>query len=196
MLSLDGLRDYATVFRDARYVGFLSRVQKPKAPLDLQIALPASGKEFLLEILVDSFGHVGYGHAMSDRKGIVSAIHLDGHEQRQWEVHSLPLDEPWLAGLQPMHGTSSRPGVVFRGSLVLEKTGDTYIDMSAWDKGYLWINRRLLGRYWNVGPQQRLYCPASWLQSGRNEILVLDMHRTDAASIHGVETLKDADQAA
>jgi beta-galactosidase len=79
---------------------------------------------------------------------------------------------------------------------MLDETGDSYIDMSAWDKGYLWVNRRLLGRYWKIGPQQRLYCPASWLQRGRNEIVVLDMHRTEAALIRGVKTLKDADHAA
>ncbi|WP_158883665.1 beta-galactosidase [Rhodanobacter sp. L36] len=196
MLSLDGLRDYATVFRDGHYMGFLSRMQKPKQSLDLQMALPASDDETMLEILVDSFGHVNYGHAMSDRKGIVSAILLDGHEQQHWDVHSLPLDDAWLAGLRPIHGTPSRPGVFFRATFALRKTGDTYIDMSAWDKGYLWINGRLLGRYWNIGPQQRLYCPASWLRAGHNEVLVLDMHRTEAASIRGVETLKDADHAA
>ncbi len=196
MLALDGLRDYATVFRDSRYVGFLSRVQKPKQPLNLRIALPASDQEAMLEILVDSFGHVNYGRAMSDRKGIVSAIHLDGNEQQHWDVHSLPLDDVWLAGLRPMHGKPSRPGVFFRGNLALGKTGDTYIDMSAWSKGYLWVNGRLLGRYWNIGPQQRLYCPASWLRTGHNDVLVLDVHRTEAASIRGVETLQDADHAA
>ncbi|MEP6898876.1 MAG: beta-galactosidase [Rhodanobacter sp.] len=191
-LAVAGLRDYATFFRDGRYLGFLSRVQKPKQLLDLQIALPRTEGDSMLEILVDSFGHVGYGHAMSDRKGIVDAIRLDGRELLQWDVHSLPLDDAWLAGLRPMQGAPSRPGVFFRGSLTLEKTGDTYVDMSAWNKGYLWVNRRLLGRYWNVGPQQRLYCPASWLQSGHNDVLVLDMHRTEAASIRGVEILKDA----
>ena len=195
-LSVDGLRDYATLFRDSAYLGSLSRMQKPELTKGLQIAWPAGEKESQLEILVDSFGHVGYGQAMADRKGIVDAIRLDQRELRHWEVHSLPLDSTWLAALRPMKGKPTRPGVFFRGELVLDETGDSYIDMSAWDKGYLWVNRQLLGRYWKIGPQQRLYCPASWLQRGRNEILVLDMHRTEAASVRGVETLKDADHAA
>jgi hypothetical protein len=41
--------------------------------------------------------------------------------------------------------------------------------------GYLWINRHLLGRYWKIGLQQRLYCPASWLRRGDNELLVFDL---------------------
>lgn len=196
VLALDGLRDYATVFRDGRYVGALSRVQRPKAKLDLTITLPQTREEATLDVLVDSFGHVNYGHMMSDRKGIVSPIRLDGKELQDWNVYSLPLDEAWLAGLRTLRGTPSRPGLFFRGQLELESVGDTYVDMSAWSKGYVWINRRLLGRYWNVGPQQRLYCPASWLRADDNEVLVLDLHRTEAASIRGVETLKDAHHAA
>jgi hypothetical protein len=195
-LSIDGLRDYATLFRDAAYLGSLSRMQKPELLKGLQIAWPAGDKESQLEILVDSFGHVGFGQAMADRKGIVDAIRLDGQELRQWEAHSLPLDPTWLATLRPMKGKPTRPGVLFRGELVLDETGDSYIDMSAWDKGYLWVNRHLLGRYWKLGPQQRLYCPASWLLRGRNEILALDMHRTEAAPVRGLETLQDAGHAA
>ena len=30
--------------------------------------------------------------------------------------------------------------------------GDTYLDMSKWSKGYLWVNGHNLGRYWKIGP--------------------------------------------
>jgi beta-galactosidase len=72
----------------------------------------------------------------------------------------------------------------------LVRTGDTYLDMREWNKGYLWINGRLLGRYWHIGPQQRLFCPGCWLREGENEVLVLDLHRTQAAAIHGAERLE------
>ena len=64
--------------------------------------------------------------------------------------------------------------------------------MGAWDKGYVWVNGRLLGRYWKLGPQQRLYCPAPWFRQGDNELLVFDMHRTEGAPIRGVEKLHGA----
>jgi beta-galactosidase len=79
--------------------------------------------------------------------------------------------------------------VFFKGALKLPQLGDCYLDMADWAKGYLWVNGRLLGRYWNLGPQQRLYCPAPWLRAGDNEVLVLDMHRTEAAAIRSAETL-------
>ena len=55
--------------------------------------------------------------------------------------------------------------------------------------GRLWVNGQLLGRYWNLGPQQRLYCPAAWFRHGHNELLILDLHQTVAAPIHGATTL-------
>ncbi|MBQ1011785.1 RICIN domain-containing protein, partial [Micromonospora sp. M51] len=46
-----------------------------------------------------------------------------------------------------------------------------------------------LGRYWKVGPQQRLYCPAPWLRVGANEIVVFDLHQTQAQPIPFEATL-------
>jgi beta-galactosidase len=72
--------------------------------------------------------------------------------------------------------------------------------MSGWHKGYVWVNGHLLGRYWSLGPQQRLYCPAEWLKQGKNEVFVLDTHRTEPAPIRGcternTEVLKETENA-
>ena len=63
--------------------------------------------------------------------------------------------------------------------------------MSGYQKGYVYINGHLLGRYWDFGPQQRLYCPAVWLKEGENEIVILGMTETEAKEIRGLKTLKD-----
>lgn len=39
-----------------------------------------------------------------------------------------------------------------------------------WKKGVVFINGRILGRYWDVGPQKTLYLPGPWLQPGSNEV--------------------------
>ena len=143
----------------------------------------------MLDILVESFGHVGYGKAMADRKGILGAIRLEGEPLQGWNVHSMPLDANYLASLKPLQKPSAQPGLFFRASFELTQVGDCYLDMSAWDKGYVWVNRQLLGRHWRIGPQHRLYCPASWLREGENEILVFDLHRNEAAPIESASTL-------
>jgi len=188
-LAVDGVRDYATVFHDGRYVDYISRVQHAKLRSGNQLQLPATHGEAPLEILVDSFGHVGFGQAMADRKGLVGDVQLDGKPLAGWEAVSLPLDERWLQSLKPLRGKPTRPGVFFKGTLMLAQAGDCYLDMADWAKGYLWVNGRLLGRYWNLGPQQRLYCPAPWLRAGDNEVLVFDLHRTEAAPIRGANSL-------
>ncbi|HTY58342.1 MAG TPA: beta-galactosidase, partial [Bacteroidota bacterium] len=62
-------------------------------------------------------------------------------------------------------------------------------DMSRYVKGYVWVNGHNLGRYWNIGPQTRLFCPAPWLHGGRNEILVLDLQLTEPKPLRGMKTL-------
>jgi beta-galactosidase len=192
-LAIDGVRDYATVFGAERYLGYISRVRAAGLREAQQVELPPPQAQDgdAIEILVDSFGHVGYGQAMADRKGIVGEVRVNGVAQRGWTVHGFPLDAAFLAGLRPLTKAPVRPGVFFKGALQLERTADTYVDMSAWDKGYVWVNGHLLGRYWRIGPQQRLFCPASWLKAGENEVLVFDMHRVDEGPIEGFERLHD-----
>ena len=188
MLTVDGVRDYATLFHAGRYVDCISRVKHPGLRAGDTVPLP--GGDALLEILIDSFGHVNFGHALEDRKGLVGDVRLDGQPLLDWEAVSLPLDDAWLAALKPLHGPPARPGMFFKGTLSLAQHGDCYIDMADWAKGYLWVNGHLLGRYWNIGPQQHLYCPASWLRVGDNEVRVFDMHRVEPAAIRSAAGLE------
>jgi len=63
----------------------------------------------------------------------------------------------------------------YRSSFNVKKIGDTYLDMSSWGKGLVWVNGHCLGRFWEVGPQQTLYLPGCWLKKGKNKIVVLDL---------------------
>ena len=190
-LDIQDARDYAQVFVDGRYVDCMSRVRHPSLHSNPRVALPesANANSQVLDVLVDSFGHVGYGHAMADRKGLVGDVRLDGDLLRGWQVFSLPLDDAWLASLRPLQRTPTRPGVFFKATLQLEQPGDCYLDLAGWDKGYLWVNGHLLGRYWRIGPQQRLFCPASFWKRGANEILLLELHRLAPAPISSAATL-------
>lgn len=58
-LGVNGVHDYATVFTDGHYLDAISRVEKPGLPTKTQIALPPNAVNgCVLDILVDSFGHV------------------------------------------------------------------------------------------------------------------------------------------
>lgn len=140
-------------------------------------------------------GHINYGHALVDRKGITQSVAqrdagaLTGN-LTGWEVFPLPMDDRFVATLKRGRHVPSRPGISFRASLHLRSVGDTYVDVSRWAKGVVWINGHNLGRYWEIGPQLRLFCPAPWLRHGHNEILIFDLHQTEAAPITLEPTLQ------
>lgn len=42
--------------------------------------------------------------------------------------------------------------------------------LKGWEKGVVFINSQNLGRYWNIGPQETLYLPGTWLDQGINQV--------------------------
>jgi beta-galactosidase GanA len=125
-----------------------------------------------------------------DRKGITDWVTLQGVTLMDWEVCPLPLDEPYLQSLKYSPADTARIPSFFHGSFTLEKVGDTFVDMSRWKKGVVWINGRNLGRYWNVGPQQRLYIPAPWLRKGANDVIVFDPEMRSPISLRTYPTMR------
>jgi beta-galactosidase len=61
--------------------------------------------------------------------------------------------------------------------------------MTNYRKGIVWVNSRNLGRYWEIGPQKRLFCPAPWLKAGRNEILIFDLLQSEAKAVLGAKSI-------
>ena len=65
----------------------------------------------------------------------------------------------------------------YKRHLQLAAAGDAFLDVSDLGKGLIWVNGRLLGRFWNIGPQQTLYVPAPWLKVGKNEVVAFELLR-------------------
>ncbi|MEN6310575.1 MAG: beta-galactosidase family protein [Acidobacteriota bacterium] len=185
-LKITDLHDYANVYVDGKYLGTLSRTRGETA-IDIPKSDPPHRR---LDILVEAMGRINYGPLLLDRKGITDRVTLDNMTLMDWEVFGLPLEEDDLAGLRYGAPAAATPGVFYRGAFELAETGDTYLDMAAWKKGVVWVNGRNLGRYWDIGPQKRLFCPAPFLRVGRNEIVVLDLHLLKPATVRGLKTLE------
>ena len=181
-LTATDLRDYAIVYADGRYVGTMDRTKGETTALDIPKAEPANET---LDILVEAMGRINYGPRLLDRKGITERVTLNSMTLMGWDVHPLPMDEDYLRLLRYARRPAERPGNFFRGRFDLRATGDTYLDMSGWKKGVVWVNGHNLGRYWEIGPQKRLYCPAPFLKTGANEIVVFDLHVLAPAPVAG-----------
>jgi beta-galactosidase len=185
-LLITDLHDYAMVFVDGKYLGALDRRLGENT-----IDLPATTNPTpVLDLLVEGMGHINFAQAMIDRKGITDRVTLSGMTLMNWEVYPLPLDAGWATSLPPSTAAPARPGVFFKGTFTLATAADTFIDMAGYEKGVVWINGHNLGRYWDIGPQTRLYCPASWLKAGVNEVVVFDSHKTEPAPLSGAPTLR------
>jgi beta-galactosidase len=185
-LQIADLHDYALVFVDGRQVGALDRRLGEKT-----IDLPRTESEMpVLDILVEGMGHINFAQELVDRKGITDRVTLSGMTLMNWEVFLLPLNDAWVTSLPAGAVDAARPGTFFRGTFQLDKPADTFIDMTGYRKGVVWVNGHNLGRYWDIGPQKRLYCPASWLKAGPNEVIVFDLHKTDASPLRGAAALE------
>jgi hypothetical protein len=180
-LSFANLHDYGQVFVDGALVGTLDRRLGQH-----EIELPSCAKEATLEILVEAMGHINFSIAMdSDRKGIYGDVRLGGTPLKNWQMFPLPLTDDWAMTMPKIAPVTGRPGGIFKGSFNLEQVADTFLDMSKWSKGVAWVNGHNLGRFWSIGPQQRLYCPAPWLSRGTNTIIVLDLIGTVPKPLEG-----------
>jgi hypothetical protein len=185
-LAVTDLHDYATVFVDGRYAGAIDRTKGETTTLDIPKAEPANQT---LDILVEGMGRINYGPRLLDRKGITDRVTLNSMTLMGWDVHPLPMDGDHLARLRFARRPAERPGNFFRGAFELQRLGDTYLDLSGWTKGVVWVNGHNLGRYWEIGPQKRLFCPAPFLRPGTNEIVVFDLHALRPATVSGATGL-------
>jgi beta-galactosidase len=185
-LEAAAIHDVGQVFLDGRRIGFTDRRSR-----NYRVQLPERKQPATLDILVEAMGRVNFGVEVHDRKGIHGPVTLAAGgekpvELRGWQVFKLPLDAGMLAGLKFAEDDASKraaaagspqeaaPGF-WRATVEVEKTGDCFLDMRGWGKGFAWVNGHNLGRYWNIGPQQTMYVPGPWLKEGKNEVIILDL---------------------
>lgn len=180
-LKINELRDYGIVFINGKRVGMLDRRMRQDS---LFVTLP-KGK-VVLDILVENLGRINFGpHLLKNEKGITKSVVFNGRELNGWQMFSLPFEQVANIPFQTAIKTHETPALK-QGYFSIVKPGDTYFDMSKWGKGCVWINGHHLGRYWNIGPQQTIYVPAEWLKKGKNEVIVLELIRTEQNQLETV----------
>jgi len=172
LLQVKPLRDYALVFVNGKRVGVLDRRTLSDS---LELQLPAG--EVQLDIFVENMGRINFGkYLLDNKKGITEKVSFGGTELKNWEMFSLPFNHIDAIKAKSTDTTKSSDGpVIQKGTFKLIKAEDTYLDMSSWGKGVVWLNGHNLGKYWFIGPQQTIYVPKEWLKVGVNEISVLEL---------------------
>lgn len=133
----------------------------------------------VLDIVVENLGRANYGepHNLVQKKGLWEGeILIDGQELTDWTIIPLEFSKPWV---QQLHSWRAAGGaidyiqgpVLVRATLLVDEPTDTFIDMTTWGKGVVFVNGFNLGRYWSqLGPQRTLYLPAPLLNRGANTV--------------------------
>lgn len=214
LLVIKDMCDYAVIFVDGKLIGRLYRGNGYETTLKMP-ALPQGGK---LEIFIEAMGRINYSTLIHDRKGITEHVELQTsvpegditYNLKNWNVQLLPVSYDFVAGMHYKNINdveAVRPADVrldmpvdprnkagyYKSQFKVSKVGDTYLDMSQWSKGLVWVNGHCLGRYWNVGPQQTLYVPGCWLKKGANEVVVMDIVGPKQATLQCVTKPNIAD---
>lgn len=165
---LIGCTDRANVFIN-------HKLQFTKYDLDMEEkeTFDLVDRENELTVLVENMGRVNYSVKMNSQfKGIHGGVIVNGAFQSNWQHYSLPLDN--LEGLDFSKDYISGTPAFYRFELEVDEAGDTFLDFTGWGKGVAFINRFNLGRFWEIGPQRKLYIPAPLLKIGVNELILFE----------------------
>jgi beta-galactosidase len=184
-LLIKDVHDWATVYINGKRIATLDRRKGENT-----VELPVLKKTSRLDILVEGMGRVNYGEAIIDRKGITEKVTLiNGASETNlidWQVYNLPVDYAFQSKHKFARKKANGPAW-YKANFQLTETGYTYLDMSSWGKGMVWVNGHNMGRFWKIGPTQTLCVPGCYLKKGENEIIVFDLDVPAKAIIEGLD---------
>ena len=167
-VEIGGIADYANVYVDGVFVvsGFRA---------DGDIALEV-GKGQRVDVVVEGMGRINFSSGIYDRKGL-GGIKVDGEEvgdveHRFWEVED-------VGGIEWGDREDGQGGSrLYRGTFEVDEgdAGSTFVDVSGFGKGMVFVNGFNLGRFWTEkGPVLTLWCPDEVVKEGTNEIVVMEV---------------------
>ena len=183
-LASDGVHDRAQIYVNGQKRATWERWDREgMAAAPVSIPLTAS-ESASLDILVENMGRVNVGPKMRDRKGMVG-MRFGPQRHFGWQVYCLPMEDLSRLSYTPVANAPIEGPVFLRGVLTIEGTPkDTFLRLDGFTKGFVTVNGKNIGRYYNAaGPQRTLYVPAPWLHTGENEIIVFESDATSSCEV-------------
>ncbi|MEH7011765.1 glycoside hydrolase family 35 protein [Neobacillus niacini] len=168
-LTVQDVHDRGQIYINGEYAGLVERIGGRS-----RIEVDITEEETKLQIIVENLGRINYGPFLTDYKGITEGVRLGNQFLFDWTVYPLPLNDLSHLTFTDEEAKEHHPSF-HRGMLTVDEAADTFIDLSGWTKGVVFVNGHNLGRYWEIGPQHTLYVPAPLLHMGENEIVLLEV---------------------
>lgn len=180
-IRFDVIHDRAYIYVKRQFFGSIGRLTLE------EVAFTAEEGDYL-DIVVESQGRVNHGTWTTDPKGIIGDVFIDGAAQTGFEMYRLGMKD--VSGLRWRKAEVGESVAFYRAVKKIDSVADTFINPTGWTKGHIYVNQFNIGRYWNVGPQLTLYCPAPLLKEGKNEFIAFEISKNDRLTM----TLDDKHQ--
>ncbi len=170
-IQLVSANDRAVILLDGEIIATLYDHDLQKA-YSFETPVPVH-KGAVLDILMENMGRVNYSFKLEhQRKGIDSGVVINDHQKFGWDMYI--CDEKVMASLQPEGETSAKAPTVHTLTFTVDEKADTWLELPGWGKGAVTLNGFCLGRFWEIGPQKRLYIPAPLLREGENTLKIVE----------------------
>ncbi|CAG2175721.1 unnamed protein product, partial [Oppiella nova] len=199
--SYGGVSDRGVILVDHNEVGLVESAAKDYNQ-DLNDTQFANTTTHTLDIIVENTGRPNGGAVMNTarrglngmntaRRGLNGDVAIDAKVATNFETFPLEFKEPFVEQLTKLKGKPFIEGIkspaVYRLELdIKDSPRDTFIRLDGWVKGNAFINGFNIGRYYHIGPQKNLYIPSPLLKSGKNDILLFELHSaTDTVEFPG-----------
>lgn len=128
-----------------------------------------------IDLLCENMGRENFGTGLENqRKGISGSVKINDHRYFGYEIFPLPLDKNQLEKISFAESCTENVPAFYKFEFDAEELGDTFLDTAGFGKGCAFINGFNLGRFWEIGPQKRLYLPAPLLKKGKNTLIIFE----------------------
>lgn len=189
-MALDTVHDRAQIFENGILRATVNRWE-PDTKEHTHVGFPLKkGETTSLMILCENMGRINYGPKIRDKKGI-RGVRMGNQYHFGWEMYPLTMDDLSALDFSSL-SVDSLPvntPVFLKGTLEIKDTPcDTFLIIEGGTKGFVTVNGRNIGRYFNTaGPQKTLYVPAPYLKEGENEIVIFESDSISSPVIEFVD---------
>ncbi len=183
-IRLENAADRVQCYRDGEflYTAFGENIHEKFEPDD------KSGGSHI-DLLCENIGRENFGTGLeSQRKGISGGVKINEHRCFGFEIFPLPLEAEDIAAVDFSEGFSENRPAFYRFDFEADDLCDTFLDTSGFGKGCAFINGFNLGRFWETGPQKRLYIPAPLLKVRKNTLVIFETEGKSADRITLTDT--------
>jgi beta-galactosidase len=169
LLELENVRDYAVVYLNDKLQGTVTDDHK-------KLTLNISPGTYTLKLYAENIGRITYGPEILDNsRGLFGSININGAEIENWTIIPLGIKSCDVNSLQFSSQNTNGAPSFHKGYFDITEPEETYLNISGWGMGEVWINGAYLGSYWEEEKQQSIQIPANILVKGKNEVVIFDL---------------------